>query len=116
MQKITSIAIVVLFSITVILGLQLRNTNEKLTTANETIVEIRKDFNDYKADIDKQLTNLYASNEQSKKIQTEYIKSQGKLERDIKRENTIKAKPGLVGKLVTESFNKFAKDMQEQTQ
>ena len=116
MQTLTYISIVVLFSVSIILGIQLRNTNDKLNAANETIVEVRKDFNDYKADIDSQLTKLYASNEQSKKIQDNYIKNQGKLEADIKRDKTVSAKPGLVGKLVTDSFNKFTKDMQEQTQ
>ena len=115
MQKLIYPIIFVLAISTIWLYKSLETTNQALETTQEKLVLVQNKFDSYKADIDKQIVQLQEYDTKQNKTSVETNKKINKLEKDSKRIEPVEAKPGLVGKRITKSFNTFTQEVSEAT-
>lgn len=113
-------SLIVVVSLLVIANLwtfkNLQMTKETLKMTSDDLIEVQNTLDNLKSKINKDLLDLRTYSEQSKNDFKTLNKTITKLELDSKREHIVKAKPGLVGKQITKSFNEFSRSLQEVTE
>ena len=108
------IGLVLILSNGVLFHLYTENAS-KLEQTEKSLQKLNLEFDDYKEKLNTQIKEYNALNDKFSSIQTETNSITYKLKKDAAREHIVESKPGLVSKLINNSFKKFTDSVVEET-